>query len=191
MVKFSNLPEEPIYTLAMEVPQPWLVRPKESEHDLDNIHLASLAPNERATGVKALFDLDFLVIEGHARDTSTGGAPRGLQLQLTTNDGIPIADTLVVENLGYLQFKAKPGVFQLEIRKGRGEVVFQTESVGNVGWGSPEVDTDAGAQVTLTSFEGLTLYLRFKRHLGQGDADVLVAPKEGLIQTAVQKVVSA
>jgi UDP-glucose:glycoprotein glucosyltransferase len=175
----------------MDVPSSWLVRPRESEHDLDNIHLASLSTTEHTEGVKALFDLDFLVIEGHARDISTGGPARGLQLQLTSQDLAPVADTLVMENLGYLQFKAKPGVFQLEIMKGRGEDIFVTDSVGNEGWNSPPVDGDAGAQVTLTSFEGLTLYPRFKRHLGKGDADVLTPPREGFLTSTVQKVVSA
>ncbi|KAG8781567.1 hypothetical protein FRC16_002834 [Serendipita sp. 398] len=191
MVGFKNLPEEPIYTLAMDVPASWLARPRESEYDLDNIHLASLSGSERITGVKALFDLDFLVIEGHARDTSTGSPPRGLQLQLISHDMTPIADTLVVENLGYLQFKAKPGVFQLDIKKGRGEDVFVTESVGNAGWESPPVESEAGAEVTLTSFEGLTLYPRFKRQQGQADTDVLRPPRENFFSSAVQKVVQA
>ncbi|KAG8807237.1 hypothetical protein FRC17_004564 [Serendipita sp. 399] len=191
MIRFKNLPEEPIYTFAMDVPSSWLVRPRESEYDLDNIHLASLSGSERLHGIKALFDLDFLVIEGHARDTSTGSPPRGLQLQLLSHDMTPIADTLVVENLGYLQFKAKPGVFQLEIKKGRGEDIFVTESVGNAGWESPPVESDAGAEVTLTSFEGLTLYPRFKRLRGQDDEDVLRPPREGFFSSAVQKVVQA
>lgn len=174
----------------MDVPSSWLVRPQESEHDLDNIHLASLSADERNEGVKALFDLDFLVIEGHARDISTGGPARGLQLRLTTSEMTPVADTLVMENLGYLQFKAKPGVFQLEIMKGRGDDVFETESVGNEGWNSPPVDGEAGAQVTLTSFEGLTLYPRFKRQSGKVDADILAPQKEGFLSSAVQKVVS-
>jgi UDP-glucose:glycoprotein glucosyltransferase len=191
LVKFQNLPEEPIYTLAMDVPPSWLVRPRESEHDLDNIHLASLTGYERSTGVKALFDLDFLVIEGHARDVTTGSPPRGLQLQLKTNDLTPVADTLVVENLGYLQFKAKPGVFLFEMIKGRGEDIYQIESVGNAGWDSPPVNGITGTEVTLTSFEGLTLYPRFKRQRGQGNADVLKPQREGFISSAVQKVVQA
>jgi len=191
MVRFDGLPEEPIYTLAMDVPASWLVRPRESKHDLDNIHLASLSPNERAIGVKALFDLDFLVIEGHARETFARAPPRGLQLQLVNLEFTPVADTLVVENLGYFQFRAKPGVFQLETMKGRGEEVFIMESVGNAGWDSPPVNSDAGAQVTLTSFEGLTLYPRFRRNEGQGDADGLRSRRDGFISSAVQKVVSA
>ena len=164
---FEGLPVEPIYTLAMDVPPSWLVRPREAVQDLDNIQLAN-TPD----GVEATFELDYLVIEGHARDAATNHPPRGLQLQLSTIDGAPVDDTQVVANLGYLQFKAKPGVFQLEIREGRGRDVFTMESVGNEGWNSPNV-SEVGVEVTLTSFEGMTLYPRVRRKPGMERADVL------------------
>lgn len=174
-VEFSDLPPDPIYTLGMDVPSAWLVRPHESHHDLDNIHLASFTGMDQVTGVEAMFNLDYFVVEGHARDAATNAPPRGLQLQLTTSNSTPIADTQVVANLGYLQFKAKPGVYQLEIRAGYGREVFELESVGNEGWSSPLV-TNAGADITLTSLEGLTLYPRFRRRPGMADADVLSGP---------------
>ena len=191
-IQFDHLPVEPIYTLAMEVPHSWLVRPRESIYDLDNIYLASLTGSDRITGVQAVFDLDFLVIEGHARDTTSSRPPRGLQLQLTKGDNnirTPIADTQVVENLGYLQFKAKPGVFQLEIREGRGQEVYHMESVGNAGWNSPSVE-EIGPEVTVTSFEGLTLYPRFTRQAGQSNAEVLRPRRKGLIPELIDKVVT-
>ncbi|EPQ50934.1 hypothetical protein GLOTRDRAFT_82068 [Gloeophyllum trabeum ATCC 11539] len=169
---FEDLPLEPIYTLGMDVPPAWLVRPREAQHDLDNIQLGAVSVKEWSRGVQAVFDLDHLVIEGHARDTLTNAPPRGLQLQLTTANSTPVADTLVVANLGYLQFRTKPGVFQLEIREGRGREIFNTESVGNEGWDSPSVD-EVGNEVTLTSFEGLTLYPRFARKTGMEREDVL------------------
>jgi len=139
---------------------------------LDNIHLSSLSDSESVVGVEAVFDLDFLVIEGHAREPS-GAPPRGVQLQLmTSNATVPIADTLVVANLGYLQFRAKPGVFELQIRPGRGREVYEMDSVGNEGWNSRGV-ADVGNEITLTSFEGLTLYPRIKRREGMETAEVL------------------
>lgn len=171
-VVFNGLPEDPIYTLAMDIPPSWLVRPREATYDLDNILLTGLAHHERATGVRAIFDLDYLVIEGHAREGHTMSPPRGLQLQLVSGSEQAIADTLVVANLGYLQFRAKPGVFKLEIRPGRGQDIFTLESVGNEGWESPNVD-EAGDEVTLMSFEGLTLYPRMSRLPGMENMDVL------------------
>ena len=181
---FLELPPDPIYTLSMDVAQSWLVRPYESQFDLDNIHLSSLSATERVKGVEAVFDLDFLVIEGHAREPSSA-PPRGIQLQLTaSNSTAPIADTLVVANLGYLQFRAKPGVFQLGIRPGRGREVYEMESVGNEGWNSPTVDA-AGDEVTLTSFEGLTLFPRLKRRLGMETAEVLEEASKSIVANHV------
>ena len=174
---FENLPVEPIYTLAMDVPQSWLVRPHQSLHDLDNIQLATLSPEEQKEGVGAVFNLDYLVVEGHARDAVLHSPPRGLQLQLTA-DGTSIADTQVVANLGYFQLKAKPGVFDLEIRPGRGREIFEMKSAGNGGWESLSVE-EAGVDITVASFEGTVLYPLFQRLDGMENADVLEDSESG------------
>ncbi|EJD40203.1 hypothetical protein AURDEDRAFT_70440 [Auricularia subglabra TFB-10046 SS5] len=178
-VKFEDLPVDPIYTLGMDVHQSWLVRPHESQHDLDNIHLASLSGRDAVRGVEALFRLDYLVVEGHAREAGTNAPPRGLQLQLNTigDNSVAIADTQVVANLGYLQFKAKPGIFRLEIREGRGRDIYNLDSVGNEGWESPLV-TQVGANIALAGFDGITLYPRFSRKPGMEKTDVLEVPED-------------
>ena len=160
----------------MDVPTAWLVRPREALYDLDNIQLGKLFPGD--TTVDAVFDLDYLVVEGHARDAIYNSAPRGVQLQLVTRDGTPIDDTQVVANLGYFQFKAKPGVFQLEIRQGRGRKLYKLKSAGNEGWQSATVE-EIGNEITLTSFEGLTLYPRLSRLPGMEREDVLEEEKNG------------
>lgn len=170
---FYGLPVEPIYTLGMDVPQAWLVRPREAMYDLDNIQLSALSPEDTVKGVQALFDLDFLVVEGHARHSDANAPPRGVQLQLTNGNGTSIDDTQIVATLGYLQFKATPGVFQLEIREGRGRDIFELESAGNEGWESPPV-ADVGSEITVTNFEGLTLYPRLIRRPGMEHEDVLM-----------------
>ncbi|KAG6827124.1 hypothetical protein H0H93_015840, partial [Arthromyces matolae] len=173
---FEDLPVEPIYTLAMDVPPAWLVRPREALYDLDNIQLSHLSPGD--SSLKAIFDLDYLVVEGHAREIHNNSPPRGLQLELLRGGDAasPIDDTQVVANLGYFQFKATPGVFGLEIRKGRGRDVYEMESVGNEGWYSPTI-RERGNEITLTNFEGLTLYPRFSRKPDMEDADVLARPE--------------
>ncbi|KAJ7485860.1 glycosyltransferase family 24 protein [Mycena latifolia] len=172
---FDGLPIEPIYTLGMDVPPSWLVRPREALYDLDNIQLGNLAPQD--SSVDAVFGLDYLVVEGHARDSLTNAPPRGMQLQLLNGDATPVDDTQVVVNLGYLQFKAKPGVFQLEIREGRGRDIFVMESVGGEGLDSRSV-AEVGNEIAVTSFEGLTIYPRFIRLPGMETADVLSDPAE-------------
>ncbi|EGO03944.1 glycosyltransferase family 24 protein [Serpula lacrymans var. lacrymans S7.3] len=190
-VVFNGLPIEPIYTLGMDVPSSWLVRPREALYDLDNIQLGSLSPQDRVTGLEAVFALDYLVVEGHARETLLNSPPRGLQLQLSTPDGTPVDDTQVVANLGYLQFKAKPGVYELSIREGRGRDVFEMESVGNEGWESPRVE-EVGSEVTVMSFEGLTLYPRLVRKPGMEMVDVLdeLSYKEEETHGVIEDIVS-
>ncbi|CUA68035.1 UDP-glucose:glycoprotein glucosyltransferase [Rhizoctonia solani] len=173
-VEFHGLPVEPIYTLAMDVNPAWLVRPYISEADLDNIHLASLS--DPKAGVEAIFHLDHLVIEGHAREDNNA-PPRGVQLQLTSLDGTPTADTQVVANLGYFQFRTGPGAFRLEIRPGRGRDVYTIESAGNEGWNSGHVNV-TGTEITLTSFEGHTIYPRLSRKPGMESVDVLAEPEK-------------
>lgn len=43
---FEDIPVEAIYTLAMDVPTAWLVRPREALYDLDNIQLGKLFPGD-------------------------------------------------------------------------------------------------------------------------------------------------
>ena len=163
----------------MDVPQAWLVRPREALYDLDNIQLSALSKEDTVKGVQALFELDFLVAEGHARHTDSNSPPRGVQLQLTNGNGTSIDDTQIVATLGYLQFKATPGIFQLEIREGRGRDIFELESAGNDGWESPSVEA-VGSEITVTSFEGITLYPRLQRRPGMEAEDVLMEPQESI-----------
>ncbi|EIW78230.1 glycosyltransferase family 24 protein [Coniophora puteana RWD-64-598 SS2] len=185
IVEFAGLPVEPIYTLAMDVPPSWLVRPREAMYDLDNIQLSTLSPEDRTTGLQALFALDYIVIEGHARETIADSPPSGLQLELTPTSSttsesntttVPVDDTLVVANLGYFQFKAKPGVFELGIREGRGREVYMLESVGAQGWDSPSVEK-VGRELAVMSLEGATIYPRFGRKPGMDGVSVLEQPE--------------
>lgn len=164
----------------MDVPSPWLVRPRESLYDLDNIQLGHLL--QKDDSVRAIFSLDALLIDGHGREGATQSPPRGVQLQLVSpspqGETVPIQDTQVVANLGYFQFRVGPGVFGLEIREGRGREIYKMESVGGQGWDSPTVEED-GNEVALTSFEGVTLYPRLTRQPGMEKEDVLAESAAG------------
>lgn len=189
-VVFNRLPVEPIYTLGIDAPPAWLVRPRSAMYDLDNIQLGALSAEDRIRGIEAVFDLDFLVVEGHARNPKFN-APRGVQLQLVNGNATAVDDTQVVATLGYLQFKTTPGVFQLEIRQGRGRDIFELESVGNEGWDSLTVE-QAGNEITVTSFEGLTLYPRLTIRPGMEAEDVLIENDAAIVKTPsfIEQVVS-
>lgn len=65
-----------IYTLAMGALTEWLVHSSEALYDLDKIQLGKLFPTDNA--LEAKFQLDYIVIGGHARASITQTAPRRL-----------------------------------------------------------------------------------------------------------------
>lgn len=158
----------------MDTPPSWIVSPKTSPYDLDNLQLAHIHE-----AVHVSFNLKQLLIEGHARE-GNNAPPRGLQLQLTAKGLGVVSDTQVMANLGYFQFKSTPGVYNLNIRPGRGTEVYNLESVGTDGWDSLSVNVTGTTAVSLTSFEGVTILPRFERRPGMELANVLMEePRSG------------
>ena len=130
-------------------------------HDLDNIRLSDLKPAARLNGIDAIFELSNIIVEGHAREVKTGAPLRGLQLLLQS--GNTTVDTLVMANLGYHQFKANPGIWNLSIRAGRSSEVLELDALGH----------GAVKQIALTTFEGITMYPKFARRRGMEGIDLL------------------
>ncbi|TVY39240.1 UDP-glucose:glycoprotein glucosyltransferase [Lachnellula occidentalis] len=168
---FTGVPQEALLNLGMDVPPAWLVAPKVSIHDLDNIKLSSIKTN-----VDALYELEHILIEGHSREIPGGAPPRGAQLVLGTERDPHFADTIIMANLGYFQFKANPGFYKIDLQQGRSSEIFKIDSVGAQGW-SP-VPGDNTTEVVLMSFQGTTLYPRLSRKPGMKTEDVLEAKSE-------------
>ncbi|XP_030132085.4 UDP-glucose:glycoprotein glucosyltransferase 2 isoform X4 [Taeniopygia guttata] len=123
VAKFLELPESPLLTLNMITPESWLVEAVNSSCDLDNIHL-----QEIKGAVIAEYELEYILLEGHCFDVTTGQPPRGLQFTLGTKKSPVMVDTIVMANLGYFQLKANPGAWTLRLRKGRSEEIYQVFS---------------------------------------------------------------
>lgn len=171
-VKFEGIPKDTLLTVAMDVPPSWLVAQKESLYDLDNVKLSSLAPGDN---VDATYELENILIEGHTRDSSVGIPPRGAQLVLSTAKEPHFADTIVMANLGYFQFKANPGYYNITLQPGLSSKIFKLDSAGALGY-EPQAG-DETSEVCLLSFQGLTLYPRFSRNPGMEEEDVLGSTK--------------
>ncbi|KAK5082031.1 killer toxin resistant protein [Lithohypha guttulata] len=165
---FSTIPPDVLFNLGMVVPPAWLVSPEESIYDLDNIKLSSVPAGQN---VDALYELEHILIEGHSRDITKGTPPRGAQLLLGTEQNPHFTDTIIMANVGYFQFKANPGHWQLTLKPGRSSRIFDIDSVGSRGY-APQPG-DEGNQVTLMSFQGVTLFPRLSRKAGMEDEDVL------------------
>ena len=169
--KFEGVPKEALLNLGLDVPPAWLVTPKESIHDLDNIKLSAI---KDGTNVDATYELENILIEGHSRDLTNGPPPRGVQLLLGTEKNPHFADTIIMANLGYFQFKANPGYWSLQLQPGRSTQIFTIDSAGQKGY-SPQPG-DASTDIALLSFQGKTLYPRLSRNPGQESEDVLEEP---------------
>lgn len=162
---FKGIPSEALLNLGMDVPPVWLVAAKNSIHDLDNLKLSSIKSD-----VDAGYELEHILIEGHSRETS-GGAPRGVQLLLGTESNTHFDDTIIMANLGYFQFKANPGYYNIYLKEGRSSEIFDIISVGAKGYNA--VPGDEGTEVALMDFQGTTLYPRLERKAGMELEDVL------------------
>jgi UDP-glucose:glycoprotein glucosyltransferase len=164
--EFKNLPTEALLNLGLEVPPAWLVAPKVSIHDPDNIKLGSIKGN-----VDATYELQNILIEGHSREKPGSQPPSGAQLVLGTEANKHFADTIIMDNLGFFQFKANPGYYNIQLQEGRSTEIFTIESVGPNGMA--ETPGDEGTDATLMDFQGTTLYPRLVRNPGMEDADIL------------------
>ncbi|XP_072111746.1 UDP-glucose:glycoprotein glucosyltransferase 1 isoform X1 [Mobula birostris] len=123
VAKFLDMPQSPLFTLNINTPESWMVESVHTSYDLDNIYL-----EEVDGGIAAEYELEYLLLEGHCYDVSTGQPPRGLQFTLGTNANPVIVDTIVMANLGYFQLKANPGAWTLRLRKGRSEDIYKIYS---------------------------------------------------------------
>lgn len=173
--RFSGLPAEALLNIGMDLPPSWLVAPEESVHDLDNIKLSAV---KTGTDIEATYELEHILIEGHSRDVTLGPPPRGAQLVLGTEPDPHFADTIVMANLGYFQFKANPGVFNLALQHGRSEQIFHIDNAGHAGYNVQSGDNST--EIALMSFRGVTLFPSLSRKPGMEEEDVLEAPKSTL-----------
>ncbi|PFH63296.1 hypothetical protein XA68_14948 [Ophiocordyceps unilateralis] len=176
---FESLPSEVLLTVGMDVPPAWLVAPKESVHDLDNIKLSSVKSD-----IDATYELEHILIEGHSRE-GRGAPPRGAQLTLATEKDPMITDTIIMSNLGFFQFKANPGLYKIKLKEGRTADVYMIESIGAQGWEA--TSGDEGTELALMDFQGTTLYPRLKRRPGMEEKDVLEASGSAFSGSIVSK----
>lgn len=168
---FSGLPADALLNMGMDMPPSWLVAPSDSIHDLDNIKLSAV---KSGTDIEATYELEHILIEGHSRDLTIGNPPRGAQLVLGTEHDPHVADTIVMANIGYFQFKANPGIYNLALQKGRSQEIFNIDSAST---SYVAATGDNSTQIALMSFRGTTLYPRLSRKPGMEEEDVLEATK--------------
>ncbi|XP_045529662.1 UDP-glucose:glycoprotein glucosyltransferase [Pieris brassicae] len=169
IARFNRLPHAPLLSMEMRTPPNWLVECVKSVYDLDNIRLADVE-----SLVHSEFELEYLLLEGHAWDTALGTPPRGLQLILGSRDNPEIMDTIVMANLGYFQLKANPGAWILRLRPGRSEEIY--EIVGHENTDTPLGSPDI--QVLMSSLRSHVIKLRVSKKPEKQHLDLLAENDE-------------
>lgn len=164
---FAKLPEQAVLTMQIQAPRSLVAMADEAVYDLDNVRLADVHGS-----LDAVYSVNSVLIEGHAR-AQYGPIPEGLQLVLSTQDGRYHLDTIVMENLGYFQFRAQPGHWSLNIRDGRSSELYDMISVGTFGWSSPPV-SQTGSTIMLDALSGALIFPVFQKRPGK-EADDLIA----------------
>jgi len=122
-VVFTDMPEEVVLTMRMDVPEPWVIQQTVADEDADNIRCQST----RCQSINVEYDLKSLLFFGQCYDVKSGSPPNGLQLTLTdvNENNRDISDTVVMKTLGYWQLQANAGVFDLKLTDGsRGDYLF-------------------------------------------------------------------
>ncbi|KAK4156839.1 UDP-glucose:glycoprotein glucosyltransferase [Chaetomidium leptoderma] len=172
---FASVPQDTLLVAGMDVPPAWLVTSKVSVDDLDNLRIKDIKAKRGTEHIEAVYELENILIEGHSREMPAGQPPRGVQLVLATEKDSHFADTIIMANLGFFQFKANPGVYSIRLKEGRSSDIFAMTSVGAQGW--TPVPGDDTTEIALMDFQGTTLYPRLKRKPGMEQEDVLEEAK--------------
>lgn len=164
IARFNNMPSSPLLTQNYHVPENWLVEVVRSVYDLDNIRLENVESN-----VHSEYELEYLLLEGHCFEQTTGSPPRGLQITLGTERQPVIVDTIVMANLGYFQLKANPGAWLLRLRQGRSADIY--DIVSHDGSDTPANSTDI--KVLISSFRSHIVKLRVQKKPDKYNMDLL------------------
>ncbi|XP_019756037.2 UDP-glucose:glycoprotein glucosyltransferase [Dendroctonus ponderosae] len=164
IARFNNMPTSPLLTQNYHVPENWLVEVVRSVYDLDNIRLENVESN-----VHSEYELEYLLLEGHCFEQSSGSPPRGLQITLGTVREPVIVDTIVMANLGYFQLKANPGSWLLKLRQGRSADIY--DIVSHDGHDMPPNSTDI--KVLISQLRSNIVKLRVQKKPDKFHMDLL------------------
>jgi len=188
--RFTSLPHQHTLTVRMDTPEPWNVQSSVAQQDIDNLRCsASLCGDPASTRGKdstsVTYALKNVLVAGQCFE-GTGAAssgryntpPNGLQLTLSaakegrsasspSSSQTSYADTLVMQNLGYFQLQANPGLFVLNTAQGRATELYllQPDQTG--------VDASGAKYVAVRTFEDVIHRLLVSKRPGKEHLSLL------------------
>lgn len=142
-VTFKNLPKQHTLTIRMDPPEAWNVQSHRAIQDIDNLkcsyHKCGDIPGHPSESTSVSYIVKNLLIAGQCFEGMDYNPtpPNGLQLVLHSSPAGSMSnlkttyysDTLVMQNLGYFQLKANPGLWQLSLAEGRARTLYQIDHI--------------------------------------------------------------
>ncbi|KAH3670358.1 hypothetical protein WICMUC_004854 [Wickerhamomyces mucosus] len=155
-INFDLVPENNLFTLDLEVPEQWIVVPKESKSDLDNVLLS------KSGKVKGIYELENIIIEGFALDVIEKSPPTGLTVEIEGSE------TNVMTSQGYLQLKANPGLWNFQLKDdGVSDIVYSILSIDKFDSKVKSSEKNKSFQIPILSLEGPKIYPRVIKNDGK------------------------
>ena len=170
---FRHLQTHAVLTMTVDTPESWLVMLSVAPYDLDNLRLETAASQV----LYIEYALEHLLISGQCFDYTTKppAPPAGLQLQLSSPSVAYAGDTVVMQNLGYFQLKANPGVWTLQF-PARHSAIYQLHPTLNEAYAlSPTFNT---TQLSVVSLTDPYKRLAVQRRPGQESAQLLEVTRD-------------
>lgn len=145
---YRNLPKQHTLTVRIDAPEPWNIQATTAAQDIDNLRCDSnTCGDEGSLTTSVGYTLRSILVAGQCFESvkksspfsyAQPAPPNGLQLTLTdasVNIGGKrgnktdasrehYSDTLVMQNLGYYQLQAQPGLYSLQLAEGRASELF-------------------------------------------------------------------
>ena len=180
---FRSLPKQHTLTVRIDAPEPWNIQASSAFQDIDNLRCSSTRcgddPSDTHERTDITYTLKNILVAGQCFQMPTrdgnGPAqptpPNGLQLTLSLaqryNDNADNAtralryrqsDTLVMQNLGYYQLQASPGLWVLNLARGKATQLFTIDgsvqsTVSTETWGEAEgLRVGGGTLIAVRSF---------------------------------------
>lgn len=200
---FTSLPRQHTLTIRPDVPEAWNVQAVEAAQDIDNL-ICPQIPCGDVSGsdiTSVVYSLKTLLIAGQCFEMDRIGRmmpPAGLQLVLqpesanrhhsgpASSASTWSSDTLVMNNLGYFQLHANPGLWRLTLAAGRAASIYSIDN-GLKSDEETEITTDVAASdmnIVHSSTAGGSLPI-IVRSFADSIKQLLVSKRPGLEHVAL------
>mmetsp|Transcript_2448 Transcript_2448/g.8246 ORF Transcript_2448/g.8246 Transcript_2448/m.8246 type:complete len:1639 (-) Transcript_2448:772-5688(-) len=178
---FTSLPRSHVLTLRIDTPEAWDVQIGLADQDLDNLRCERDACGDAGSSDITIveYKLTSLVVAGQCYDAREGRPPNGLQVELADYAQSSVADTIVMQNLGYFQLRAStPGKFALRLATGTPSAELYDivaspprtslhgERSSHNALGDPDGPTLTSIDAIVADLNGETVQLRVRKKTG-------------------------